>query len=80
MLLHDGRAVVGLKLEVLGRTSAPSTLTYLDNGVVFVGSCSGDSQARRAAALFPAQRVPVLAWWSALTPGRRMRCLSENKL
>ena len=46
VLMHDGTGVVGLKLEALGRTSAPSTLTYLDNGVVFVGSCSGDSQAR----------------------------------
>ncbi len=46
VLMHDGTGVVGLKLEALGRTSAPSTLTYLDNGVVFVGSCSGDSQVR----------------------------------
>ena len=58
--MHDGRAVVGLKLENLGRTSAPSTLTYLDNGVVFVGSCSGDSQARRAS-----QRLPAEYAWLA---------------
>ena len=29
---------------VLVQTSAPRCLAYLDNGVVFVGSCYGDSQ------------------------------------
>ena len=77
VLMHDGRAVVGLKLEVLGRTSAPSTLTYLDNGVVFVGSCSGDSQARRPAPPFLdadaccAQQRPPHSW-------RGIRCLPVN--
>lgn len=33
-----------LKLELLGKTSQASTLSYLDNGFVFVGSCFGDSQ------------------------------------
>ena len=44
VLNHDGRQVVGLKLESLGRTSAASALAYLDSGVVFVvGShcCTG---------------------------------------
>ena len=36
VLNHDGRQVVGLKLEILGRTSAASALAYLDSGVVFV--------------------------------------------
>ena len=36
VLNHDGRQVVGLKLESLGRTSAASALAYLDSGVVFV--------------------------------------------
>ena len=36
VLNHDGRQVVGLKLETLGRTSAASALAYLDSGVVFV--------------------------------------------
>ena len=39
--------VVDLKVEVLGETVAASTLTYLDNGVVFVGSSAGDSQLVR---------------------------------
>lgn len=36
VLRHDSQRVVGLKLEALGRISAPSTLSYLDSGVVFV--------------------------------------------
>ncbi len=51
VLQHDGEHVAGLKVEPLGRTSAPSTLTYLDNGVVFVGSSGGDSQLVRCLAL-----------------------------
>ena len=47
VLQHDGERVAGLKTERLGRVSAPSTLTYLDNGVVYVGSSFGDSQLVR---------------------------------
>lgn len=36
--------VTKLSLESLGKTSQASTLSYLDNGFVFVGSCFGDSQ------------------------------------
>lgn len=36
--------VTGLKLELLGETSIPSTISYLDNGYVYVGSSFGDSQ------------------------------------
>lgn len=32
------------RLERMGSISCPSTLTYLDEGVVFVGSAYGDSQ------------------------------------
>ena len=39
--------VQGLKLEALGTTSVASALAYLDNGVVYVGSSSGDSQLVR---------------------------------
>ena len=42
----DG-SVVGLKLQYLGTTSAASALCYLDNGVAFVGSRSGDHQLIR---------------------------------
>lgn len=44
VLLHDGAQVNGLNLEPLGETSISSTLSYLDGGVVFVGSAFGDSQ------------------------------------
>ena len=37
VILHDGKKVKELKIERLGETSIPSTLSYLDNGVVFVG-------------------------------------------
>ena len=40
---HDG-AVRELKIEHLGRVSSPSSITYLDDGVLFVGSAYGDSQ------------------------------------
>ncbi|CAG0918721.1 unnamed protein product [Notodromas monacha] len=36
--------VQNLRLEYLGEISIPECLTYLDNGVVFVGSRLGDSQ------------------------------------
>ena len=41
----DGRvAVRDIKIELLGEVSIPECLTYLDNGVVFIGSRFGDSQ------------------------------------
>ncbi|XP_065339552.1 DNA damage-binding protein 1 [Cloeon dipterum] len=41
----DGLLVVkDLKVEVLGEVSIPECITYLDNGVVFIGSRLGDSQ------------------------------------
>ena len=44
VLEGEGGTVKSLQLEALGRTSQASTLSYLDSGVVFVGSCFGDSQ------------------------------------
>lgn len=44
VLKHDKERVLGLTVERLGETSAASTLSYLDNGVVFIGSSYGDSQ------------------------------------
>ncbi|KAF0696243.1 hypothetical protein As57867_012953, partial [Aphanomyces stellatus] len=43
-LQHTGKEVTGISLDVLGETSIASTISYLDNGVVFVGSAYGDSQ------------------------------------
>lgn len=47
VLSHDNTRVLGLKLQALGRTSIASTISYLDNAVVFVGSTGGDSQLIR---------------------------------
>lgn len=43
-LQFTGKDVTGVHLEVLGETSIASCISYLDNGVVFVGSAFGDSQ------------------------------------
>lgn len=41
----DGTSVIkDLKVELLGEVSIPDCITYLDNGVIFVGSRMGDSQ------------------------------------
>lgn len=43
--LPDGNVEVkDLKVELLGEISIPHCVSYLDNGVVFVGSALGDSQ------------------------------------
>lgn len=47
VLKRDAEAVIDLKLERLGETSCASSIAYLDNGVVFVGSLFGDSQLIR---------------------------------
>jgi len=44
VLLHDGTQVTGINVEGLGEANCATTLTYLDNGVVYLGSSSGDSQ------------------------------------
>ncbi|CAI9783475.1 unnamed protein product [Fraxinus pennsylvanica] len=44
VITHEKEKVTGLKIELLGETSIASTISYLDNAVVFVGSSSGDSQ------------------------------------
>eukprot|EP00958_Prasinococcus_capsulatus_P013243 scaffold1343_cov369-Prasinococcus_capsulatus_cf.AAC.10 len=43
-LQHDGKRVLGLRMEALGETSVASSISYLDNSVVFIGSMYGDSQ------------------------------------
>ncbi|XP_014225976.1 DNA damage-binding protein 1 [Trichogramma pretiosum] len=48
-LEHDKRSdgtpyVKDLKVEFLGEVSIPECITYLDNGVIFIGSRLGDSQ------------------------------------
>eukprot|EP00894_Picocystis_sp_ML_P001100 jgi/Pico_ML_1/51617/g2612.t1 len=40
----NGNRVSSIKLDPIGNTSAANTLSYLNNGVVFLGSSYGDSQ------------------------------------
>jgi DNA damage-binding protein 1 len=47
LIQHDGAVVVDMKLELLAETTAASSINYLDNGVVFIGSTYGDSQLVR---------------------------------
>ncbi|KAK1280307.1 DNA damage-binding protein 1 [Acorus gramineus] len=44
VITHERERVTGLKMEFLGETSAASTISYLDNAFVYVGSNYGDSQ------------------------------------
>ncbi|PIA41691.1 hypothetical protein AQUCO_02200250v1 [Aquilegia coerulea] len=44
VITHERERVTGLKIELLGETSIASTISYLDNAFVFVGSNYGDSQ------------------------------------
>ncbi|XP_068656195.1 DNA damage-binding protein 1a-like [Aristolochia californica] len=44
VITHEKERVTGLKIELLGETSVASTISYLDNAFVFVGSSYGDSQ------------------------------------
>ena len=55
----EGGGVASLNLERLGVTSQPTSLTYLDNGVMFVGSSFGDSQVRHQA-IDPRHSTPSL--------------------
>ncbi|KAF8391008.1 hypothetical protein HHK36_023308 [Tetracentron sinense] len=44
VITHERERVTGLKIELLGETSIASTISYLDNAFVYVGSSYGDSQ------------------------------------
>ncbi|KAM5587538.1 hypothetical protein ABKV19_006127 [Rosa sericea] len=44
VITHEKEKVTGLKIELLGETSIASTISYLDNGFVYIGSSYGDSQ------------------------------------
>ncbi|KAI3800731.1 hypothetical protein L1987_28825 [Smallanthus sonchifolius] len=44
VIVHEKEKVTGLKIELLGETSIASTISYLDNAFVYIGSSFGDSQ------------------------------------
>ena len=45
--MEGGSVVKDLRLELLGETAIADSMTYLDNGYVYVGSRMGDSQLIR---------------------------------
>ena len=48
VLKHDGsHRVVGVDVQKLGSVTSASCISYVDSGIVFVGSCRGDSQIIR---------------------------------
>ncbi|CAD5126044.1 DgyrCDS14217 [Dimorphilus gyrociliatus] len=50
ILVADPTSATGIReiqVELLGETNIPSLITYLDNGFIFIGSCSGDAQLIR---------------------------------
>ncbi|KAK1309389.1 DNA damage-binding protein 1 [Acorus calamus] len=47
LITHEKGRATGLQIEYLGETSAASTISYLDNGFIYVGSRYGDSQLVR---------------------------------
>eukprot|EP00884_Botryococcus_braunii_P023468 jgi/Botrbrau1/9805/Bobra.0322s0012.2 len=55
LVLRVDKDQVTLKCEALGQTSCPASLSYLDNGYFFVGSCFGNSQLVR---IHPKPLVP----------------------
>jgi DNA damage-binding protein 1 len=42
--MNNACKVTQLQLELLGETSVADNISYIDNGVVFIGSKVGDSQ------------------------------------
>ena len=54
----DGNVTVkDLKVELLGETTIAECITYLDNGVVYVGSRLGDSQLIKVYQLLLSQQL-----------------------
>ena len=45
--MEGGSVVKDLRLELLGETAIADSMTYLDNGYVYVASRMGDSQLIR---------------------------------
>ncbi|XP_047506298.1 DNA damage-binding protein 1 [Pieris napi] len=64
------QTVRDLKVELLGEISIPECMTYLDNGVVFIGSRLGDSALVRLSATKDEtnQYVKVMETFTSLSP------------
>ncbi|KAG6793567.1 hypothetical protein POTOM_002781 [Populus tomentosa] len=59
VITHEKEKVTGLKIELLGETSIASTISYLDNAFVFIGSSYGDSQCKEILGHGPAHSLLV---------------------
>ncbi|CAG4984132.1 unnamed protein product [Colias eurytheme] len=68
--VDDTHAVKDLKVELLGEIPIPECMTYLDNGVVFIGSRLGDSALVRLSANRDDsnQYVKVMETFTSLAP------------
>ncbi|VVC93005.1 unnamed protein product [Leptidea sinapis] len=68
--VDDVQAVKDLKVELLGEIPIPECMTYLDNGVVFIGSRLGDSALVRLSAARDeaAHYVKVMESFTSLAP------------
>ncbi|KAK0578137.1 hypothetical protein LWI29_005699 [Acer saccharum] len=67
VITHEKEKVTGLKIELLGETSIASTISYLDNAVVYIGSSYGDSQLIKLN-LQPDANIEVLERYVNLGP------------
>ncbi|KAI5843023.1 mono-functional DNA-alkylating methyl methanesulfonate N-term-domain-containing protein [Morchella snyderi] len=68
--------VHGIKVEEIGQISVPSRLVYLDNGHLYVGSHSGDSQLVRLSSEEP--KVQVIKTFTNLAPVTDFRVVDMN--
>lgn len=79
-LTVENNKVLGIMTDILGITSIAETINYLDNGVLFIGSCLGDSQLVKLHAPETApdgQQVEILDSYTNIGPVLDM-CIVEN--
>lgn len=72
-------SLTGMRLEVLGDTSIPYCLSYLDNGVVFIGSTMGDSQLVKLTANGDSGFVEVMESFTNIGPILDMSIVDLDK-
>ncbi len=59
---NDNNRVQSVKVVELGVSVSPSSLSYLDDGIVYVGSLFGDSEVCHCVCLFGVCVVCVCVW------------------
>jgi DNA damage-binding protein 1 len=68
VLVRDADSVTSIVVEKIGETAIASTLSYLDNGFVFVGSAFGDSQLIKLNADTDDSPVTIMESYLSLGP------------